>query len=167
MSLFGESPPSNSPFGKSSKTAGDLFGEESPTKASTSASAAKQPDSSLFDSNNEWSLPTPKKQSRQNYVKSLLPARQVPDYYIDAYDILLSAEDSAGGVSLTAARKVLQSSGVTADDQQRILSIVVPVPEDSKSLERSEVNVLLALIGLAQEQEDLTLDGVDERRGRM
>ena len=31
-------------------------------------------------------------------------------------------------------------------------------------LGRTEFNVLLALIGLAQEHEDITLDGVDERR---
>ena len=113
-------------------------------------------------------MPTPKKQNRQNCVKNLLPAAQVPDSYIDAYDNLLSAgEGRASGVSLTVVRKILQTSQISASDQDRILNTVLPAGQDSTSaIERGEFNVLLALIGLAQEDEEITLDSVDDRRRR-
>jgi sorting nexin-8 len=38
------------------------------------------------------------------------------------------------------------------------------MPDENKELGRSEVNVLLAMIGLAQEGDEVTLDGVDERK---
>lgn len=119
-------------------------------------------------------MPTPKKQNRQNFVKNLLPATQVPDYYVDAYDTVLNSQERRGagagagaGVSLTAVRKLLQSSGLTAGDQEKVLNIVLPAGQESRStLERGEFNVLLALVGLAQEEEELSLDAVDERRKR-
>lgn len=113
-------------------------------------------------------MPTPKKQNRQNFVKNLLPATQVPDSYVDAYDALLDSEESRGaGISLTAVRKLLASSRLSASDQDRILNIVVPGQQSASSVDRGEFNVLLALIGLAQEEEEISLDGVDERRKRM
>lgn len=113
-------------------------------------------------------MPTPKKQNRQNFVKNLLPATQVPDYYIDAYDTVINSQDTRGaGLGLTAVRKLLQSSGLTAGDQEKVLNIVLPAGQESRStLERGEFHVLLALVGLAQEEEELSLDAVDERRKR-
>jgi len=173
MSLFGESPPDNPSTGFAaaagqSKSAG-LFGDE--TEAPASASNRDTP-SGLFADNDAndspWSMPTPKKQNRQTFVKNLLPATQVPDSYIDAYDTLLASEESRGaGVSLLTARKLLASSTLSASDQDRILNIVLPSGQDSASaLGRGEFNVLLALIGLGQEEEEIGLDSVDERRKR-
>ena len=99
-------------------------------------------------------------------VKNLLPANDVPESYVDAYDAVLKANDKTGmGISLTGMKNVLQSSKLSSDDQSRILNFVVPGGQENiNGLGRSEFNVLLALIGLGQEGEDINLDGVDERR---
>lgn len=160
MSLFGESPPK-----KQSTQDTSLFGD---TPAATASKETAS--SSLFanDSNDNdlpWSMPTPKKSNRANFVKNLLPVDAVPELYIDAYDDLLSAGEGQGaGVGLSAVRKLLQSSQISASDQERILTIVLPNEQESSSLGRGEFNVVLALIGLAQEEEEIDLDGVDDRR---
>lgn len=103
-------------------------------------------------------------------VKNLLPATDVPESYVDAFDAVLNANDKTGvGISLAGLKNVLQSSTLSSDNQSRILSFVVPDgQENANGVGRSEFNVLLALIGLGQEGEDITLDGVDERRkGRL
>lgn len=157
MSLFGSSPTESSALNSKS-----LFGEEPRAAQSTS---------SLFaDDNTEspWSMPTPKKVARQNVVKNLLPATDVPDSYVDAYDAVLNANERTGvGIGLAGVKKVLQGSGIADTEQAKILNFVVPGgQENSNGIGRSEFNVLIALIGLAQEGEDITLDGVDERRRR-
>lgn len=167
MSLFGESPPATPSFGpsKSAAQSKSLFGEERiPSNRDSSSSLFA--DNTADDS--PWSLPTPKKTARQNIVKSLLPATDVSDSYIDAYDLLLTSGETRGSsVGLTTVRKILASSKLSASDQERILNLVRPTGTESASaLERGEFNVLLALIGLAQEGEEITLDGVDERRKR-
>lgn len=113
-----------------------------------------------------WAFPTPKKAARGTLVKTLLPATDVPESYINAYDALLASGDRMGaGISLTGVKKLLGESGLHADTQARILDIVVHPGQDSTAgFGRSEFNVLLALIGLAQEGEDITLDSVDDRK---
>ncbi|RMZ76528.1 hypothetical protein DV738_g4915, partial [Chaetothyriales sp. CBS 135597] len=150
-----------------STTPTSLFGDEpsaTPTAAATSSS-------SLFgDESNDarWSMPTPKKQARQSMVKSLLPAHTVPESYVDAFDAIYAVHRVGTGVSLTGIKQVLNSSDLDSDDQTRILGFVAPSGQESDNgLGRSEVNVLLALIGLAQEGEEITLDAVDERRQRL
>lgn len=162
MSLFGESPPER-PTSVAAANSKSLFGDDSKPQAASS--------SSLFDSNTDdspWSLPTPKKAARQNLVKQLLPATQVPESYIDAFDNIINSGDSHGtGVSVSVVQKVLGSSGLTPSEQDQISSIVLPAGKDSTSaLGRNEFNVLLALIGLGQEEEEISLDSVDERRKR-
>lgn len=111
-------------------------------------------------------MPTPKKAARRDLVKTLLPATDVPESYVDAYDKILESNDRVGaGIGLTGIRKILESSGLSPSAQAQVLNLVVPGGRESTSgLGRSEFNVLLALIGLGQEGEDATLDGVDERR---
>ena len=155
MSLFGEPSPTESAPANSKS----LFGNE-PAAASSI---------SLFDDDangSPWSMPTPKKQARQNLLKSLLPATDVPESYVDAFDIVVEQEGS-GAVSYEAVESILRSCSLSTADQTRILGFVAPNGRGSfNPLGRSEFNVLLALIGLAQEGEDLSLDGVDERRRR-
>jgi sorting nexin-8 len=119
-----------------------------------------------MDSNDSpWAFPTPKKAGRGALVKSLLPASDVPESYIDAFDAVLDAGDSSGnGISIDGAKKLMASSRVSSDAQLKILDIVVQPGQEHVGLGRSEFNVLFALIGLAQEGEDITLDGVDERK---
>lgn len=111
-------------------------------------------------------MPTPKKVARQNLVKNLLPATDVPESYVDAYDLVLNANERTGvGIGLGGIKNVLQSSNLSEQEQNKILHFVVPGGQESANgVGRSEFNVLLALIGLGQEGEDITLDGVDERR---
>jgi sorting nexin-8 len=111
-------------------------------------------------------MPTPKKAARRELVKNLLPATDVPESYIDAYDTVLESKDRVGaGIGLTGIKNILRSSSLSATDQAKILNFVVPGGQEvANGLGRSEFNVLLALIGLGQEGDDITLDGVDERR---
>jgi sorting nexin-8 len=155
-----------------------LFGDESPAPTSKSrlslfddddASPAPGSKSSLFDDDNApgsspWGIPTPKKAARVDLIKSLLPASDVPDSYIDLFDNVINGGDSVGGkISAAGVTRVLSAGKLGADDQSRIMSLISSSGQLS-DLSRNEFNVLLALIGLAQEHEDITLDGVDERR---
>ena len=155
-----------------------LFGDESPAPASKSrlslfddddASPAPGSKSSLFDNDNApgsspWGIPTPKKAARGDLIKSLLPASDVPDNYIDLFDNVVNGGDGVGGkISAAGVTRVLSAGKLGADEQSRIMSLISSSGQLS-DLSRNEFNVLLALIGLAQEHEDITLDGVDERR---
>ena len=163
MSLFGESPPSGAPIASKSKSS--LFDDEQvPGGASTPSLFTDEVGADA----SPWSMPTPKKAARSDLVKNLLPASDVPDSYVDAFDALIGAGEGIGGnITLTAVRKVLESSGVGASEQEKILGLVTSVDGDSRGLGRGQFNVLLALIGLVQEGEDAGLDGVDERRRSM
>lgn len=157
MSLFGDDDvPSRS------KQSSGLFDDDQKPAAKSG--------SGLFDDGFEsndspWAFPTPKKNSRGSLVKSLLPASDVPDSYIDAFDALLDAGERAGsGISVGGAKQLLGSSGIPSDTQSKILEIVAQPDHDVAGLGRNEFNVLFALIGLAQEGDDVTLDSVDERK---
>ncbi|KAH0556725.1 hypothetical protein GP486_005488 [Trichoglossum hirsutum] len=115
-----------------------------------------------------WGLPTPRKIAKGDLIKTLLPSSGVPVSYIEAYDAALSSGDTVGtGLSLAGVKTVLGNSGLSAGDQDRVLKVVVPGPEPTRGLERGEFNVLMALIGLVQEGEEPTLDGIDERKNNL
>lgn len=160
MSLFG-SPPDESPAATAaSKSRLSLFDDE-PSPAPGSKSSLFDDDSAPGSS--PWGMPTPKKAQRGDLIKSLLSASDVPDSYIDIFDHIMKEDGTAGKITAAGVAKVLSAGKLGADDQSRIVSLVSSggsIPD----LGRNEFNVLLALIGLAQEQEDITLDGVDERR---
>lgn len=168
MSLFGSSPPSDDPpLGNTTmgRSRNSLFDEDGPMTRSTS--------DTLFDDHDvadraasPWDMPTPRKQqSRADLVRSLLAGSDVPDAYIEAFDHALREDGSGGGGKVTTAgvSRTLAAAQLGADDQARIRGILAPGGQES-DLGRDAFNVLLALIGLAQEGEDLTLDHVDERR---
>jgi len=158
MSLFGSSP--DEPARPQSKS---LFDDE-PTPGTTSNASLFADDITTGDSS-PWGMPTPKKAARKELVKSLLPASDAPESYIDAYDAVLDAGERTGsGLSLNAASKIIQSTKISSSEQARILQLIAPTGIENNGLGRSEFNVLLALIGLSQEDEEATLDGVDERR---
>lgn len=156
-----------------------LFGEDDvPSRAKQSSSlfddepkAAGKTGSSLFadevdaGADSPWALPTPKKAGRAALVRALLPASEVPDSYIDAFDALVEAGNREGsGVSVGSVKTLVAASGLSSGDQSRILEVVFTSRQESASLGRNEFNVVFALIGLAQEGEDITLDSVDERK---
>ena len=162
MSLFGSSPPEEPSQSTRSGKSQSLFDDDRATGAANS---------SLFDDGDgtgpsPWDMPTPKKSAKGDMVKTLLPATSVPESYVDAFDLVLEAgfEAGPGSVTLAGAKKLFESSGLDADEQARIVNLITGGQEPSGGLGRSEFNVLVALIGLAQEREELTLDGVDERR---
>ena len=162
MSLFGSSPPEEPGQSTRSGKSQSLFDDDHPTGAANS---------SLFDDGDgsgasPWDMPTPKKSAKADLVKTLLQATSVPESYVDAFDTLLEAGFGAGtsAITLAGARKLFDGSGLNADEQTRIVNLVTAGQESSSGLGRSEINVLIALIGLAQEHEELSLDAVDERR---
>ncbi|KAL9105757.1 MAG: hypothetical protein Q9227_009105 [Pyrenula ochraceoflavens] len=162
MSLFGTSPTGESTpsLNANSKS---LFGDDVTPAPTTS--------SSLFADDTEaspWSMPTPKKSARRELVKNLLPGTDVPENYVDAFDIVLDTDRVGSGISLTGVKNILGSSELSAADQATILNTVIPGgQETANGLGRGEFNVLLALIGLGQEGDEITLDGVDDRRRKL
>lgn len=164
MSLFGSSPDDSSLIDQAPRSKQNPLFNDKQTSETVSSS-------SLFDDDGSggpspWSLPTPKKADRSDVVKSLLETTDVPESYVDTYDILLESgyKTVSGTISLSGSRKLFESSGLGEAEQARILSLVAGGQEIRDGLGRREFNVLLALVGLSQEKEEATLDGVDERR---
>jgi sorting nexin-8 len=159
MSLFGDDFPDDSRARNSG-----LFDDTPASKAGGNSLFSDD----LDHTSSPWALPTPKKAARAQLVKTLLPTSEVPDSYIDAFDNLLeSSGTQRGEISVDAAKKLIAEAAISADAQSKISGIVLPTAEsDATGIGRNEFNVLLALIGLAQEGEDVTLDSVDERRRR-
>ncbi|ERS97412.1 hypothetical protein HMPREF1624_05579 [Sporothrix schenckii ATCC 58251] len=193
MSLFGTSPPDenvnpsmHSSFARSrhglfddeggiSRTNSDhLFDAEDEDDDDTTTKNADK----SHDAPSPWDMPSPrKKKTRAELLRGLLPASDVPDAYHNAFEVAVHDDDngnsssksivSAGGVARTLA-----ASKLDADSQTAIMNVIAPggsntTDDDGNStiaLGRNEFNVLLALIGLAQEGEVISLDGVDERR---
>ena len=166
MSLFGSSPVESSlaaPLRQSQSKS--LFDDDAVGPPSNGSLFAEE---STGNSASPWSFPTPKKSGRDELVKSLLPASDVPENYIDAFDTLINVRGRSGaGVSGAEVRRVLESTNLPSVEQTRILNLVTGGKDENSSLGRNEFNVLLALVGLAQENEEPTLDGVDERRKSM
>ena len=174
MSLFGTSPSENPTAQVSS-----LFDDGSTPRPRESQSLfADDNDNDNDDNDNNdheasaWNLPTPKKTSRTDLVKTMLSPSEVPESYGAIYDALLASDRMGAGVSLTGVRKVLEAGQVPAELQTKILDLVLLEgaggPESGRNgVSPGQVYVLQALIGLAQENEDITLDGVDERRRSM
>lgn len=144
-----------------------LFADE-PTAVNGSSPSLFADDAGPDEASSPWSgSPAPKRGARRDLVKGLLPASDVPDSYGDAYDVLQSS--SSDGVSVDTAKKLLASTGLGAKEQDTVLDLVCPAGQDvTGELGSGEFNVLLALVGLAQEHEEpLSLDTVDERRKSM
>lgn len=155
MSLFGESPP------RETQVKSSLFDDRPANKPGAGLFADEGPNGS------PWDMPTPKKNARRNLVKSLLASTDVPDKYIETFDALLEKDGGAGGsgnVSVATLRDFVGQCRINPADAGKVIEIVAG--GGATALGRSEVNVLLALIGLAQEDEELSLDAVDERKNR-
>lgn len=187
MSLFGSSPPDDDSAALNSAKMANNSGRstlfdnnEPPTARSGSALFADDDDDSA-----PWDMPTPRKQrSRADLIRSLLPSTDVPESYIETFDAVARTENNSGSTNgrITAGgvARTLAAAKLGADDQARIMGIIAPASASATGagsggdganggdagldLGRNEFNVLLALIGLVQEGEVASLDGVDERR---
>ncbi|RFU79405.1 sorting nexin mvp-1 [Trichoderma arundinaceum] len=167
MSLFGDSPTDNEPALGSTPTrragggGGGLFDDE--------PASGRNSSNSLFDdgsgASSPWDMPTPRKQqSRAELIRNLLPASDVPESYIETFDAVVREDGHDGQVTAAGIAKLFAVARLDADAQARIMSLVAPGAGSDVSLSRNEFNVVLALIGLAQEGDIISLDGVDERR---
>ena len=164
MSLFGTSPPAESP--PPSSRSRTLFSEDDQRQKSSQ---------SLFDdddnngaSSSPWDTPTAsRRRSRADLVRSLLRPSDVPASYIEAFDRILEDDDegvSLGKIGGRGLDRVFAAGRISAERKGEILRIV-GAGDDGAEVGRNEFNVLLALVGLAQEGERVSLDAVDERRG--
>lgn len=167
MSLFGSSPPTESPpLGNSTigRSRNSLFDDDGPAARSTADSLFNDDDLSGSGAASPWDMPTPRKQqSRADLIRGLLAGVEVPDSYIEAFDHAVQENGRAGRVLPAGVTKTIAAAKLGADEQARITSIIAPGGEETE-LTREAFNVLLALIGLAQEGETVSLDSVDERR---
>ena len=161
MSLFGSSPDQSAPQAPNAQAdkRSSLFDDETPN---TKASGGLFNDGSA-DNDSPWGMPPPKRQSRGDVVKTLLSASDVPESYVDAFDTLNASEHGAGAgkMSYSGVKAVLEGSRVAQSQQDRIARLL---SREGATIGRSEFNFLLALIGLAQEGDELSLDAVDERK---
>ena len=121
-------------------------------------------DEGAANGDSPWMMPTPKKAARGELVRNLLPAADVPESYVDAFDAIVASGDGVGNrVGQAAVKRLLQSSELSVGEPMKLLGLVAQ-DGASSGLDRGQFNVLLALIGLAKEGEEASLDGVDERR---
>ncbi|RYP47117.1 hypothetical protein DL768_006791 [Monosporascus sp. mg162] len=167
MSLFGTSPSDEAPPGNSSagRTRNWLF-DDNEGSMTQSGSDALFNDDGLGGgrSGSALGIPTARKpESRADLLRNLLAGTEVPDSYIEAFDSAIKEDGEGGKVTSSGVSKTLAAAKLSADDQACITGIVAPAGSDAP-IGRNEFNVLLALIGLAQEGESVSLDGVDERK---
>jgi len=164
MSLFGDDDEGNSSFPTSRHMKSSLFDDDTPSTPARNTTASQNTSSIFADSAAEspWDFTPKRTPGRGDLVKTLLANADVPELYIDTFDSL----QSSGQVKASEARELLSDSGIGAPESKKIWSIVSSKSEVN-SLGRGEFNVLLALIGLAQEGEELSLDSVDERRHQL
>jgi len=172
MSLFGSSPPENQggssrSFAINNTSRSSLFDDDEPPR-SRSATSALFADDDESGGSSPWDMPTPRKQkTRADVIRNLLPPSDVPNSYVEIFDKVVQEDGSGSRVTSGGVARTLADAKLGADEQARIMGIVAPSGGDSDAgLGRSEFNVLLALIGLAQEGNngELSLDSVDERR---
>jgi sorting nexin-8 len=140
-----------------------LFDEEPAMTKSTSSALFADDDNG---GGSPWDMPTPRKQqSHADLLRNLLPASEVPDGYADIFDAVVREGSSGTQADASGVARTLAAARLSADEQARIMSLVVPRGSDHEvAFGRNEFNVLLALIGLAQEGEAVNLDSIDERR---
>ncbi|EGP90019.1 uncharacterized protein MYCGRDRAFT_99206 [Zymoseptoria tritici IPO323] len=175
MSLFGDDDPPAAASTRRAKSS--LFDDDNNTPGtpskktslhargvSNSIFASADPPAAAEEDDSPWGF-TPKKSKggSGNVIKTLLADAAVPDGYVDAFDEL----QVGGRVSADDAQKLVKECGVGVGDRTEVWRIVSAGDQELEGLGRGEFFVLLALVGLALEGEELGLDAVDERRGRL
>nr|OQO28091.1 hypothetical protein B0A51_05290 [Rachicladosporium sp. CCFEE 5018] len=167
MSLFGDddaaAPPSTRSGGGAKAT---LFDDGSAAAPSAKTSSSMFGDPASPEDSSPWAGFTPKKKAGRGagMVKSLLADARIPELYVDTWDTLAAGRSAIEGEE---ARDLLGKSGIGKQQQDRIWELVSGGAGESVRIGRGEFNVLLALIGLAQEGEELSLDAVDERKAKL
>ncbi|KAF8465330.1 hypothetical protein BDZ91DRAFT_776676 [Kalaharituber pfeilii] len=177
MSLFGNSPPA-------SPRANPLFPDDVDHKGGGLGGdilrTSSQPvnvggGGGLFDDMGDgdiWALPAPR--SHTGLIKTLLTEANsnLPAAYGEMFERVMAdypAGGFAGGISPAGVKRILEEAGLDEDSGtgRRIKETIIPPgisPGVEVSVGKGEFNVLLAMVGLAQEGEDVSIDGVDDRR---
>lgn len=152
MSLFGTSPPGDSPAPPTART---LFADETPKSSSLF-------DDDEGDAHSPWGAQSPRRPRAD--TRSLLRPSDVPGSYIEAFDRVLEEDDGGalGRVGRAGVGRVFAAGRVSSERREEILGIV---GAGGEGMGRNEFNVLLALVGLVQEGGRVSLDAVEERRG--
>ncbi|TQV94385.1 hypothetical protein V2A60_002586 [Cordyceps javanica] len=175
MSLFGTSPTEGSAPSTPSRSRGGgeagLFDDDTHRSPGGGGLFADTEQHGAGDNGNNadspWDMPTPRKQqSRAELIRKLLPASDVPQSYIETFDVVVREDgDASGKITSAGIANVFATARIDADAQATIMSLLAAGSNASDlKLGRGEFNVLLALVGLAQEGDIISLDGVDERR---
>ncbi|CAK7268053.1 Sorting nexin mvp1 [Sporothrix epigloea] len=185
MSLFGTSPPDEpvnpSMHSSFARSRHGLFEDETGISRTNSdhlfdaeddiSEDGKQNDHGGNDTSSPWGLASPrKKKTRAELLHTLLPASDVPKSYLDVFNAAVSEDAGGDGKTLSpgGVTRVLAAAKLDASGQASVMNAIHPGgrgdSSEARSLGSNEFNVLLALIGLAQEGEVVSLDGVDERR---
>lgn len=104
-------------------------------------------------------VPTPKKKANP---AQLLANCHIPDSYIDTFE----SYSTAGIMSFTNFKELMSDANLSESDKETIVSIILPGDTSSSGLSRALTNVALVLISLAQENEELSIDAVDDRKSQ-
>lgn len=157
MSSFGSSPPTARPRSHSSLFADDDFITATPGSVSLFADSGPDP----------WAagIPVPRRGADNDIVKNLLTAdnANLPEEYVEYFDSLLAQYGTPDDlISAEGVGKILEEGGVDQNARERIWAVIMKGAKES--INRDEVNVLLAMVGLAQEGDEISIDGVDDRR---
>lgn len=170
MSLFGSSPTEDkapSTPGRNNRASGLFDDDDQPRshKKTNSSGSGLFADDAGQDETSPWDMPTPRKQqSRAELIRRLLPASDAPESYLDVFESVLREDGHNGRIPAAGIAKLFAMARLDADAQASIMGIVAPGAASDVSLGQNEFNVLLALVGLAQEGDVVSLDGVDERK---
>ncbi|KAG6006724.1 hypothetical protein E4U21_006709 [Claviceps maximensis] len=187
MSLFGTSPtegehgahPSSPPSSSSSPSpsssspvtvrqmkarSGGLFDDD--LHKASSGSLFDDSNTAMDNASSPWDMPAPRsRKSRRDLVRGLLPTSDVPDSYVEVFDVINREEGGHGRVRAAAIAKLFANAGLDGSGQMHIMALLAPdVESDDVSFDQDEFNVLLAMVALGQEGEVVSLDAVDERR---
>jgi len=158
MSLFGDSPPRQKPQDKS-----NLFDESSSNKNAGSGLFADQ--ETYNGDSTPWDMPTPRKNAKRTLIRTIIGEDDVPELYDRAFNVLIQRDESTDGtVSADTVRRFLAEDCNIQQSQANVIFNIINTGQSPRFI-KAEINVLLALVGLAQEEgEDVNLDSVQERR---
>ena len=156
MSLFGSSPDES--FG-TSKLRNSLFDEGASHTLVSKSSIITNGDSSVSSQRRSIS---PDQVSSSKFVKRLIPSSAIPSRYVDIFDSISQEDDGFNGeINAAGIAKTFACSMLDKEVEQLILKVLY-AGNQTTSLDRNEYNVLLALIGFAQERREISLNNVNQ-----
>ncbi|KAI0999791.1 Sorting nexin [Podosphaera aphanis] len=163
MSLFGKSPEeSNSAVG--SKPRNSLFDDDriSPGPSSISKSSSVSEDNAASTSS-PWGITSLLKETGQTEdIEALLPETAIPEKYNQIFNSIPDRGRSYNGnINKAGVYMIFSHAKLDKEDEESIQDLIFQGASPSE-LSRDKFNVLLALIGLAQNYSEISLEEVRE-----